>query len=120
MQSGIKLPDHTTGSRAENDKSINQTTTNKTKIKKMNYRLQLHKERLEKMLQLIYSHEIFEETWDFDESHVKKHEEKIIMEYCAEFAALNQLAFNQIKESKATISREQVANPVLERLEVAI
>lgn len=66
----------------------------------MNYKLQLHKERLQTMLSFINLHESYEETFDFDAEAVKKHKERTIMEYCAEFAALNQLAFEQIKQSK--------------------
>lgn len=67
----------------------------------MTYRIQLHKERLQKMLMLINTQELIEETFDDYPDHVKQKEDEMIMEYCAEFAALNQLAFNQIKESNA-------------------
>lgn len=67
----------------------------------MNYKLQLHKERLRRMLSLITIHEHYEETFDFDPPAVKEHEQRTIMEYSAEFAALNQLAFQQIEQSNA-------------------
>lgn len=73
----------------------------------MNYKLELHKERLHRMLALIDIHERYEEFFEFDADAVKQHEERTIMEYCAEFAALNQLAFEQIKQSRGLTLTEQ-------------
>jgi len=62
----------------------------------MNKKIQLHKERLEKMLQLINSQQSIEECYDFDPEYIKQKEEEMIEEYSAELAALIQLSFKQI------------------------
>ena len=67
----------------------------------MNHKIQLHKERLQRMLALIKSQENIEVCYDFDPEHIKAKEAEMIEEYSAELAALNQLAFNQIAEHKS-------------------
>lgn len=69
------------------------------KTKAMNYKLQLHKERLETMLNLLKLHDRYEEMFDFDPEAIKGHEIRTRIEYAAELAALLQLSFKQIQNS---------------------